>query len=124
MATNLATPRGAYHRSTVLTASQGQLIVLLYDGAGRYLIQARVAMSERQLEDAHQKLRRAEMIIEHLRASLDFEQGGELSVRLHRIYTFALRHLNHARVHSDPERIEQTRELLASLRGAWAQVAR
>ena len=113
----------AYQRSAVLTASQGQLIVMLYDGAFRFLSQASHAMSERQFELAHKKLRRAEMIISHLQASLDFENGGEIATRLYAIYVFCLRHLNQARSHADPEKIDEVRGLLKTLRDAWAQVA-
>ena len=123
MATNYTAPRAAYQRSAVLTASQGQLIVMLYDGANRYLTQASAAMTERQIEDAHNKLRRAEMIISHLQASLDFERGGEIAPRLASIFVFCQRHLNQARIHADPQRIDQVRGLLGSLRDAWAQIA-
>jgi flagellar protein FliS len=122
MATDYTVPRAAYQRAAVMTASQGQLIVMLYDGAGRFLAQASAAMALRQIEDAHNKLRRAELIIGHLSASLDHEQGGELSGRLAAIYAFCLRHLNQARLHADPERIDQVRDLLGKLRDAWAQI--
>src|SRR6201996_7666914 len=123
MATNYTAPRAQYQRSAVLTASQGQLIVMLYDGANRFLAQASLAMSERQVEVAHNKLRRAEMIIGHLQASLDYEQGGEIAPRLASIYVFCQRHLNQARINADPQRIEQVRGLLGTLRDAWAQIA-
>lgn len=123
MATNYTAPRAQYQRSAVLTASQGQLIVMLYDGANRFLAQASVAMTERQVEAAHNKLRRAEMIISHLQASLDYERGGEIAQRLSAIYIFCQRHLNQARIHGDPERIEQVRALLGTLRDAWSQIA-
>jgi flagellar protein FliS len=123
MATNYTAPRAQYQRSAVLTASQGQLIVMLYDGANRFLAQASVAMGDREIESAHNKLRRAEMIISHLQASLDFDRGGEIAPRLAVIYTFCQRHLNQARLHADPERIEQVRALLGTLRDAWVQIA-
>jgi flagellar secretion chaperone FliS len=123
MTTNPAVPRAAYQRAAVLTASQSQLIVMLYDGANRFLAQAAVAMGERQIETAHNKLRRAEMIITHLQGSLDFEQGGEIAPRLAAIYVFCQRHLNEARIYADPARIEQVRGLLGTLRDAWAQIA-
>lgn len=118
-----APTREAYQRAAVLTATQEQLIVLLYDGANRFLAQAAVAMSERQIETAHVRLRRAEMIISHLLASLDYERGGEIASRLAAIYIFCQRHLNHARIHKDPEKIQEVRGLLTTLRDAWAQVA-
>jgi flagellar protein FliS len=123
MAMNSAAPRAAYQRSAVLTASQGQLVVMLYDGANRFLAQAAAAMSAREVETAHNKLRRAEMIIGHLQASLDYERGGEIAPRLGSIYVFCQRHLNQARVNADPQQIEQVRGLLGTLRDAWAQIA-
>lgn len=123
MATNYPVPRAAYQRTAVLTATQGQLIVMLYDGANRYLAQAAAAMGERKIETAHNKLRRAELIIQHLQGSLDFERGGEIAPRLAAIYVFCQRHLNQARMHMDPERIEQVRGLLGTLRDAWAEIA-
>lgn len=124
MPANLAPNQIAYQKTAILTATQGQLIVMLYDGAYRYLTQASAAMAERNIPLAHTKLRRAEMIIDHLRASLDFEGGGELAGRLWSIYSFCTRHLNEARVNRDPERIDQVRSLLGTLRDAWAEVAR
>jgi flagellar protein FliS len=121
---NYPTPtREAYQRAAVLTATQEQLVVMLYDGANRFLAQAASAMGERQIEAAHQRLRRAEMIISHLLASLDYEHGGEIAPRLASIYIFCQRHLNQARIHKDPERINEVRGLLGTLRDAWAQVA-
>ena len=65
----------AYRASAVLTASPGQLVVMLYDGARRFLHQAAVAMGERDIPGAHNKLTRAEDIIRHLRNTLDMDQG-------------------------------------------------
>lgn len=115
--------RAAYQRAAVLTASQGQLIVMLYDGAFRFLSQASAAMSERKFELAHNKLRRAEMIIGHLQASLDYENGGEIAPGLYRIYAFCTRHLNQARINADRNQIDEVRTLLKTLRDAWAEVA-
>jgi flagellar secretion chaperone FliS len=105
----------------VLTASPERLVVMLYDGARRFLHQAAVAMGDKQIELAHRKLRRAEMIISHLRDTLDMEQG-EIASRLHAIYVFCQRHLNQARIDRDPAKIEQVSSLLGELRDAWAAI--
>jgi flagellar protein FliS len=94
----------AYRASAVLTASPGQLIVMLYDGARRFLHQAAVAMGERDIPAAHNKLTRAEDIIRHLRNTLDMDQG-ELPARLQSLYTFSLSHLRQARLDQDPNTI-------------------
>jgi flagellar protein FliS len=112
----------AYRQNSVLSAPPERLIVMLYDGAVRFLFQAAVAMREKQIETAHSKLRRAEDIILHLREALDMEQG-EIAQRLHAIYQFCLRHLRQARLDQDPAKVEQVRSLLAELREAWAAIS-
>ena len=123
MATQHVSTRSAYQRSSVLTASNGQLVVMLYDGAHLYLKQAEAAMAARDVGECHTKLRRAELIIQHLRTTLDHEQGGEVAGDLERIYVFCSRHLNEARIKRDPKRIAEVDTLLLELRDAWAQIA-
>ena len=113
----------AYRRGAVLSAPPERLIVMLYDGARRFLHQAAAAMRAEQVEDAHNKLRRAEDIVAYLRDTLDLEQG-EIAVRLQSIYLFSQRHLRQARIERDPAKIEQVSELLGRLREAWAAIER
>ena len=120
---NLAPPPHlAYRRASVLAATPGELVVMLYDGAMRFLHRGAVAMAEGQVEVAHNALRRGERIIRHLDATLDFDQG-ELPQRLHAIYAFCLAHLSAARYAQDVGKIEEVGELLGELRDAWSQVA-
>jgi flagellar secretion chaperone FliS len=119
---NLTASPDAYRQSTVLAATPGQLVVLLYDGARRFLRQAGVAMQNGNIELAHNKLRRAELIIAHLDGTLDHEQG-QISERLHSIYQFCLAHLNRARMGQDQSKLEEVGNLLGELREAWAEVA-
>ena len=83
-----ATPNAAYRESAVLSAPPEVLVVMLYDGARRFLFQAGVAMRDGQIELSHRKLRRAEDIIRHLLDALDMDQG-EISERLESIYPSA-----------------------------------
>jgi flagellar secretion chaperone FliS len=117
-----ATPQKAYQESSVLTASPEQLVVMLYDGVNRFLLQAAAAMRAGQIEAAHNRLRRAEAIIDELHATLDLSQG-QMAERLQGIYVFCRRLLNEARSKRNAARIEQVAELLGELREAWAQIA-
>jgi flagellar protein FliS len=112
----------AYRANSILTASPGQLVVMLYDGARRFLHQSATAMNEGNAIVAHNKLTRGEDIIRHLRNTLDMEQG-EISARLQSIYTFSLSHLRQARVEQDPSKIYEIDELLGKLRESWAAIA-
>lgn len=118
----LATAPSAYRQNAVLAAAPAQLVVMLYDGARRFLRQSAIAMRAGEVERAHNTLRRAELIVAHLDGTLDFEQG-QLPARLHAIYQFSLAHLNRGRMGQDPAKLEEVSELLGELRDAWAQIA-
>jgi flagellar protein FliS len=117
----MASPQ-AYRQSAVLSASPGELVVMLYDAARRFLRQASIAMEEGEVERTHNLLRRAELIIGQLDGTLDLEQG-QVSERLHAIYQFCLAHLNRGRMGQDTRMLEEVSNLLGELRGAWTEVA-
>jgi flagellar protein FliS len=121
MSQALAYSPQAYRENAVLSAPPERLVVMLYDGARRFLHQAAAAMRAEQLETTNAKLRRAEDIIAYLRESLDLEQG-EIAARLQSIYVFCQRHLREARFERDAAKIEQVSDLLARLREAWAAI--
>jgi flagellar protein FliS len=112
----------AYLQQAVLTASPGQLVVMLYDGACRFLTQAAYAMREGDRFRSHQRLGRAEAIIDELLVTLDME-AGDISTQLQAIYVFCRRQLTDARMDDDAERIQWVHDQLADLREAWAEIA-
>jgi len=113
----------AYTEASVLTASPGQLVVMLYDGAIRFLSQATTAMNDGSRERTRDRLRRAEAIIDELNYTLDMERGGEIAVQLRSIYLFCKRQLRDANLRSDPKRIEGVSRLLVDLRESWSRLA-
>jgi flagellar secretion chaperone FliS len=120
--TPYATAQKAYRDSAILTAPPERLVVMLYDGANRFLIQGATALRAGDLTVMNDKLRRAEAIITELRATLDLSQG-EVATNLESIYSFCQRHLTDARLKQDPEKIDHVAKLLTELRDAWDQVA-
>jgi flagellar secretion chaperone FliS len=118
-----ASQTAAYRQQSILTATPGQLVVMLYDGCLRFLNQAAFAMREGRTGEAGARLTRAEAIIDELLDTLDLEKGGVIASRLQGIYVFSSRQLIEARTARDPEMIEKVAELLGELRDAWAQVA-
>jgi flagellar protein FliS len=118
-----ATPPQAYRENAVLCAAPAQLVVMLYDGARRFLRQAADAMRAREVERAHNKLRQAEQIVAHLDGVLDYEQGAALAEQLHAIYQFCLTHLDGARINQEAGKLEETSEILGELRESWVEIA-
>ena len=119
---NAYAPAGAYKESSVLTATPQQLVVMLYDGARRFLFQAAVAMRKGDVAAANDRLQRAEDIIDELTATLDLD-AGEVAERLQGIYTFCRRHLADARIARDADKVDQVGAMLGELRDAWAQTS-
>lgn len=119
--TTLATPN-AYRESAVLSAPPEMLVVMLYDGARKFLFQAGVAMQSGQWELTNRKLRRAEDIIQHLRDALDMEQG-EIAANLESIYVYCLRQLRQSRFEKNPAVLEHVSGLLGQLREAFAAIS-
>ena len=111
----------AYRENSILTASPEQLVVMLYDGAGRFLRQAEGAMIGGSWLQASEKLSRAEAIIDELLATLDMD-AGEVADRLQSIYVFCKTRLIEARIERDAVRVDQVARLLSELREAWSQV--
>ena len=117
-----ATPSRAYKESAVLTAPPERLIVMLYDGARRFLFQAATAMREGDVVMTNDRLQRAEAILDELTSTLNME-AGEVAGRLHGIYAFSRRTLGEARIQRDVKKIETVSRLLGDLRDAWAQIS-
>ena len=116
-----AAPTSAYKESSVLTAPPERLVVMLYDGVNRFLLQASTAMDSGQVALTNTKLQRAEAIIDELIATLD-HSAGEVADRLNAIYLYARRSLGECRIEKSPEKIEHVQGLIRELRDAWAQI--
>jgi flagellar protein FliS len=113
----------AYRENAVLSATPEQLVVMLYDGARRFLRKAAVAMRAGEIEPAHNALRSAEQIVAHLDGVLDYQQGGGLAERLHAIYQFCLVHLNRARIGLEADKLDEVAGILGELRESWVELA-
>jgi flagellar protein FliS len=112
----------SYQESNVLTASPEQLVVLLYDGAVRFLRQSEAALREHAWSQGFERLQRAEAIVDELLSTLNMD-AGELSERLQAIYVFCKSQLMEARLQRDPAKVAQVAALLAELRESWAKLA-
>lgn len=119
--TTYAAPN-AYRDGAVLTASPVGLVVLLYDGIGRFLRQAAAAMEAGDPATASARMQRAEAIISELQVTLDHQRGGEVAARLEAIYLFWRRHLDAARIAQDPTKLRDVVRQAGELRQAYASI--
>lgn len=117
-----ATANNAYTEAAVMTATPAQLVVLLYEGALRYLGRAAHAMRADERRAALASIRRVEGILDELNLSLDMRYG-EIPARLRAVYLFSKRLLSEAVIERDAERIDQVARLLGELHESWVEIA-
>ncbi|MGM0652633.1 MAG: flagellar export chaperone FliS [Bacillota bacterium] len=114
-------PYQSYRQTQVETADQGTLLVMLYNGAIRFLAEARQAMAAEDLEETNRLLGRVQDILCELMGSLNPELP-DISGRLFQLYEYMHHQLVQANIKKDPALIDEVDKMLKQLLEAW-QVA-
>lgn len=112
----------AYFQTQVTTTSQGELLLLLYDGAIKFLNQAKERMAARDMAGKGLLISKALDIINELDGSLNPEKGGDLAGNLHKLYFYCNARLLTANLKLNPVLIDEVIKILTGLRGAYAQI--
>lgn len=116
-------PYNQYKQTQITTANQGKLIVMLYDGAIKFLNIALDNMSPKTYDVVNNNIIKAQDIITELLLSLNMEEGGEISQNLFNLYMYFKRQLLEANIKKDAELIKHVVKLLKDLREAWDQIS-
>lgn len=110
--------------SAVMSASQQQLVNMLFDGALSALVRARLFLQDGNIEGKGLSLSKAINIIENgLRQGLAEESGDELTTNLLSLYAYMVRRLLQANLRNDVEAIVEVEALLRNIADAWKEVA-
>lgn len=117
-------PLQTYKETQIKTATQGKLILMLYDGAIRNLNNALENMRQehRAYDVTNNYLIKTQDIITELMVSLDFEKGGEIAKNLFNLYVFMNRQLLEGNIGKKEQPLLEVRQLLTELRSVWAEV--
>jgi len=111
----------AYRQTQVSTASQGELLLMLFDGAIRFARQGQEHMEKGEIEQANFKLIRAQDIVNELILSLNLEVG-EIAQNLQQLYTYIYDLLVQANIKKSAEKVDEAINMLTELRDTWEQV--
>ena len=112
-----------YREVSITTSSQTQLVVMLYDGAIRFLRRGIEAIEKNDIEAKAAASDRALAIVQHLHLSLDMDRGQEISANLERLYSFVITQITEGSSGLQPRKLEEAIKVLDTLRSAWAEVA-
>lgn len=110
-----------YQNTQVSTSSPEQLLVMLYDGAIRFVCQAQDALAAGKKKTKSEKISKTMAIICELANTLDHEVGGEIAENLDALYDFMVRELIKANLQNNRQSLEGVRVLLANLKAIWVQ---
>jgi flagellar protein FliS len=119
-----------YRETRIVTASQGQLILMLYGEAVRQLdlalnllgLNSAEKKDPGRIEKVGKAVVKTQEIVSELMVSLDFEQGGDIAKNLFSLYTWFNRELLESNIRQDERRISTVRNMMEDLRSAWQEI--
>ena len=111
-----------YQEAAVTTQSKGKLVVMLYEGAIKFLKLAIKDIEAGNTEEKGKYISKAIDILFELNAVLDMEAGGDVATNLRNLYLFMGRHLTEANAKQDIGKIEDIIKLLEELNQGWKAI--
>ncbi|MBF0274025.1 MAG: flagellar export chaperone FliS [Nitrospinae bacterium] len=113
-----------YKTDQYTSNNQGKLIVMMYDGAIRFIKEAINGIKNKDKYTQATYLSKAEKIISELKITLDMEKGGEIAKNLERLYNYIAEKILFSNLHGKVEPLEEVVLLLVDLRSAWDQISK
>ena len=114
-----------YRQNQILFSTPAQTVLMLYEGAIRFLGQAINKLIEKgNMGEKAKLVEKAVNIIDYLKSCLDKDNGGEVTDNLDRIYEYMLIELTEANLNNDKNKIEEVVKLFLPLAEAWADICR
>jgi flagellar protein FliS len=110
-----------YLQVQVRTATKDQLLIMLLDGAVRFVEGARERMARGEREEKNALLQKAQNIVLELVQSLSPAIGEPLYGNLIGLYKFIYRRLVEANLRDDPQSLEEALQILSEVRETWRQ---
>lgn len=111
-----------YEEQAITTQNRGRLVVLLYEGAIRFLRQAIVSLEAGDHQKKNHSIARAQDILLELNSALNMEAGGQVAQNLRSLYNYLWQHLNRALGKSNPQGIREAIAILNEVLGGWKSI--
>lgn len=112
-----------YTTVDVETASQGKLVVMLFNGAIKRAEEAKRQLEKKKFENVHNNLIRSQEIVAELRGSLDMRHG-EVARNLDRLYEYFQHLLITANIKKTEAPIIECIQLMTNMRDTWQEAFR
>lgn len=110
----------AYKQNSVTTASPGELTLMLYNGCIKFLGKAKVAITDKNIQEKNHNIQRAQAIIAELMSTLNMDI--DISKQMLPLYDYMNRRLIEANIQNDIAIIEEVEGLVTEFRDTWKEV--
>ncbi|PUU88636.1 flagellar export chaperone FliS [Halanaerobium sp.] len=104
-----------YKQMQIKTASPGKLLLMLYQGAVKFMKLAKKNIKEGKIEESHKNIIKAQNIILELQSTLNKEQGGQIAVQLESLYDYIYRELIQANLNKNTKHLDNVIPLVEEL---------
>jgi flagellar protein FliS len=111
----------AYKKNQINTASSEKLVLMLYDGARKFIKRAINSIQDGDMQAANHNLIRSQNIVAELMAGINHE-AGEIAENFFQLYNYMHSRLIQANLKKDSQYAQEVLEMIEKLRGAWAQI--
>lgn len=117
-------PYDKYKQTEINTANQGTLIVMLYDGAIKFLnIALENLASTKTYDVVNTHILKTQDILTELMLSINLNEKNEIAQNLFNLYMYFKKRLLEANIQKNPDIIKEVIRLLKELREAWDKIS-
>lgn len=118
----VSNPYKSYSTAQVNTVKKGDLLIMLFDAAIRFLRETNIYIKEKKFLEKKTSIDNFQAIITELEMSLNYDHNKELANNLNKIYTFIAREISLANFQNDILKINSVIDILSDLRSAWKDI--
>lgn len=110
-----------YKTTSIQSASKEKLLLMMYEGAIRFIKKAIVACEQNDVAERGANIGRAYDIILELTNTLDHKVGGDIAKNLEQLYMFVIDQLTQANIKGDKKPLEEALKIIETLYSGWQQ---
>ena len=122
----LRSPLQSYKTISLETAPPGQLVLMLFDGAIKFLERAKLGFGiedpVEMNETVHNNITRAQDISSELNSTLNMDQGGEIAVVLRDLYAYLDKRLFESNIRKELEGVQEVIDRLSTVQAGWSEM--
>ena len=109
-----------YRRAAVnATQSKEKMLLMLYEGAARFLRFARMGIEEKSAKIRGENVSKVIAILTELDCALDREAGADLVENLSNLYRYMMDRLTHGNLKNDPNALDEVQSLITELKDGF-----